>query len=52
MTGLLLMVEMSGCYVLVMPLLATCLTAEFVAGELGGSPIYAALLKQDMDGRN
>ena len=50
-TGLLLMVEMSGRYALVLPLLATCLAAEFIAGELGGSPIYAALLKQNTDAR-
>jgi CIC family chloride channel protein len=50
-TGLLLMVEMSGCYTLVMPLLATCLTAEFVAGELGGKPLYTTLLERDLAAR-
>jgi len=47
-TGLLLMLEMSGSYALVLPLLATCLAAEFVAGELGGKPIYSALLERDL----
>jgi CIC family chloride channel protein len=47
-TGILLMVEMSGCYTLVLPLLATCLAAEFVSGELGGKPIYAELLERDL----
>jgi CIC family chloride channel protein len=50
-TGILLMVEMSGCYALVLPLLATCLVSEFVAGELGGKPIYTALLERDLVAR-
>jgi chloride channel protein, CIC family len=50
-TGLLLMVEMSGRYTIVLPLLAACLAAEFVAGELGGEPIYSALLERDLAAR-
>ncbi len=50
-TGILLMIEMSGCYELILPLLATCLAAEFVAGELGGKPIYTALLDRDLAAR-
>lgn len=47
-TGVLLMVEMTGSYALILLLLATCLTAEFVAGEVGGKPIYASLLERDL----
>lgn len=45
------MVEMSGSYALVLPLLATYLTAEFVAGERGGRPIYTVLLEWDLGTR-
>jgi CIC family chloride channel protein len=50
-TGILLMLEMSGSYALILPLLATCLAAEVVAGELGGRPVYASLLERDLAGR-
>ena len=51
LTGILLMIEMSGCYTLILPLLATCPAAEFVAGELGGKPLYTALLDRELAAR-
>lgn len=46
-TGVLLMIEMTGNYALILPLLVSVLTAEFLAGELGGKPLYAALLARN-----
>jgi len=46
-TGILLMVEMTGSYAIILPLLVAVLAAEFVAGELGGKPLYAELLERN-----
>ena len=48
LTGIVLMVEMTGNYSLVLPLLAACLTAYGVADFLGDRPIYEALLERDL----
>jgi CIC family chloride channel protein len=48
LTGIVLIVEMTGNYSLVLPLLVACLTAYGVAGFLGDRPIYEALLERDL----
>lgn len=45
MTGIILIVEMTRSYELILPLMVTCLTASLVANRLGGKPIYAQLAK-------
>ncbi|MDN5370441.1 MAG: chloride channel protein family [Shewanella sp.] len=47
-TGIVLVVEMTDNYQLILPLLATCLGATFIAQALGGSPLYSALLQQSL----
>lgn len=47
-TGIVLVVEMTDNYQLILPLLMTCLGATFIAQVLGGSPLYSALLKQSL----
>lgn len=47
-TGIILVVEMTDNYQLILPLLMTCLGATFIAQALGGSPLYSALLKQSL----
>lgn len=48
LTGIVLIVEMTGNYSLVLPLLVACLTAYGVADYLGDRPIYEALLERDL----
>ncbi len=48
LTGVVLMVEMTGNYSLILPLLAASLTAYGVADVLGDRPIYEALLERDL----
>jgi len=48
LTGIVLMVEMTGDYGLVLPLLVAALTAGGVADFLGDRPIYEVLLRRDL----
>jgi CIC family chloride channel protein len=48
LTGIVLMVEMTGNYSLVLPLLAACLTAYGVAEFLRDRPVYEALLRREL----
>jgi len=48
LTGIVLVVEMTGNYSLVLPLLAACLTAYEVADLLRDRPVYEALLERDL----
>lgn len=48
LTGIVLMVEMTGNYSLVLPLLVACLTAYGVADFLRDLPVYEALLERDL----
>ncbi len=48
LTGIVLMVEMTGNYSLVLPLLVACLTAYGIADFLGDRPVYEALLERDL----
>ncbi len=48
LTGIVLMVEMTGNYSLVLPFLVACLTAFGVADFLSDRPVYEALLERDL----
>jgi chloride channel protein, CIC family len=48
LTGIVLMVEMTGNYSLVLPLVVACLTSYGVADFLGDLPVYEALLERDL----
>lgn len=48
LTGIVLMVEMTGNYSLVLPLLLACLTAYGLADFLRDRPVYEALLERDL----
>jgi CIC family chloride channel protein len=48
LTGIVLIVEMTGNYSLVLPLLVACLTAYGVADFLRDRPVYEALLERDL----
>ena len=49
LTGIVLAVEMTMNYTLILPLLVTCLVSAMVAHRLGGQPIYAVLLQRTLD---
>ena len=49
LTGIVLTIEMTGNYWLILPLIITCMTASIVAQGLGGKPIYTVLLKRTID---
>ena len=52
-TGIVLIVEMTRSYEMILPLMVTCLSASLVANRLGGRPIYAQLAKLDpVDSKN
>jgi CIC family chloride channel protein len=48
LTGIVLIVEMTGNYSLVLPLLVACLVAYGLADFLGDRPVYEALLERDL----
>ena len=48
LVGVVLAVELTGGYDLIMPLLVTCVTAHVVADALGGRPIYEVLLERSL----
>lgn len=46
--GVALTLELTGSYTMVMPLIATCVTANMVAQWIGGRPIYDLLLEKTL----
>ncbi len=48
LTGIILVIEMTANYTLILPLIVTCLTATVVAHALGGRPIYTVLLERTL----
>lgn len=48
LTGIVLIVEMTGSYSLMLPLLVACFSAYGLADLLGDRPIYEALLERDL----
>lgn len=47
LTGVVLMIEMTGNYALILPLLASCFAALAVADRQQDLPIYEALLERE-----
>ncbi|WP_139684903.1 H(+)/Cl(-) exchange transporter ClcA [Vibrio tasmaniensis] len=47
-TGILLVIEMTNNYYLILPLIITCLGAVIIAQMLGGQPIYSQLLNRTL----
>jgi H+/Cl- antiporter ClcA len=45
LTGIILVIELTGAHMLALPIILTCLTATFTAEAVGGRPIYALLLR-------
>ena len=48
LVGVVLAVELTGAYALILPLLVTCVTAHVIAERLGGRPIYELLLERTL----
>jgi len=48
LTGLVLAVEMTSNYELILPLIVTSVTASVITAQLGNEPIYTTLLKRTM----
>ena len=48
LTGIVLVIEMTSNYTLILPLILTCLTATIVAHTLGGRPICTVLLERTL----
>ncbi len=48
LTGIVLIIEMTGNYTLILPLFVACFSAQLVADWLGVVPIYDALLKNSI----
>jgi CIC family chloride channel protein len=46
LVGVVLAVELTGAYELILPIIVTCVTAHVVAQALGGRPIYEVLLER------
>jgi H+/Cl- antiporter ClcA/septal ring-binding cell division protein DamX len=44
LTGIILVIELTGAHALVLPIILTCLSATFAAQAMGGRPIYSSLL--------
>lgn len=52
LTGIVLIMEMTGNFLLIMPLIITCLAATFVAQSLGQKPLYSAILAKLLERGN
>jgi CIC family chloride channel protein len=52
LTAILLTIELTGNYLVVVPLLTTCITASITAHVLGGEPLYTVLLKRTLEKRH
>ncbi|MFG1480260.1 H(+)/Cl(-) exchange transporter ClcA [Xanthobacter sp. V4C-4] len=48
LVGMVLVAELTGAYVLMVPVIITCVTANVVAEGLGGKPIYEVLLERTL----
>ena len=50
LTGIVLMIEMTGNYSLILPLFVACFSSLLIADALNDLPIYEALLERDLQG--
>lgn len=48
LTGIVIVIEMTGSYLLILPLLVTCVFATFMAQTLGAAPLYTAILQNTL----
>lgn len=48
LTGIVLIIEMTGNYTLILPLFVACFSAQITADGLGVMPIYETLTKNDL----
>jgi CIC family chloride channel protein len=48
LVGVVLVVELTGAYELILPIIVTCVTAHVVAQAMGGRPIYEVLLERSL----
>ncbi|MDF0606952.1 chloride channel protein [Neisseriaceae bacterium TC5R-5] len=48
LTGIVLVLEMTDNYQLILPMIITCLGATLVAQFLGGTPLYSTLLERTL----
>jgi CIC family chloride channel protein len=48
LVGVVLVVELTGAYELILPIIVTCVTAHVVAQAMGGRPIYEVLLERTL----
>jgi len=48
LTGIVLLIEMTGNYTMILPLFVACFSAQIIADLLGVMPIYDALMQNDL----
>ena len=51
LTGIVLVLEMTDNYQLILPMIITCLGATVVARLLGGKPLYSSILARTLQGQ-
>ncbi|VEB72117.1 H(+)/Cl(-) exchange transporter ClcA [Providencia rustigianii] len=49
LTGIVLVLEMTDNYQLILPMIITCIGATIVAQLLGGRPLYSVLLEKSLE---
>lgn len=49
LTGIVLVLEMTGNYQLILPMIVTCLGATLIAQFMGGKPLYSAILARTLE---
>ncbi|OWF76219.1 ClC family H(+)/Cl(-) exchange transporter, partial [Yersinia rohdei] len=49
LTGIVLVLEMTDNYQLILPMIVTCLGATLIAQFMGGQPLYAAILARTLE---
>lgn len=49
LTGIVIIMEMTNGYMLILPLILTCVSATFMAQTLGASPLYSAILQMTLN---
>lgn len=52
LTGIVIVMEMTNGYMLILPLILTCAAATFIAQTLGSSPLYSAILEVTLNKKN